>query len=174
MTERDFNRIPTNEQCPFIHKIVIKEHKKLVEVASIARNKDSTYELLEKNSNNELSLFNNIKIEQLVLADKKSYEGKFIKFFKTKFLCSLNLYSLKIFVYIAESLEVNNNKVILDIVKIGIACEINEPRKIYDGLSELIEKKIIAKHSTKDIYYVNPSIIFRGSNRRILLTHQNY
>lgn len=172
MTEKDFQKIPTNDYCPFLNKLVIKEHKKLVEIAQIG-NQNKTYELHEKDGDS-FGILNNIKIEELVIADKRTYEGVFIKFFKTNFLSSLNTYGLQIFVYVTENLEINNNKIILDIVKIGIDCKISEPRKIYDGIAELINRNIIAKHNTKDVYYVNPNLIFRGSNRRILFTHKNY
>lgn len=174
MTQREFERIPCNDYCPFVAKLTIKEHKKLKEIATLKNNHNHVYELHEKGDPNIMGILHNIKLEELVIADKRSYEGTFVKFFKTSFLNSLNTYALKIFVYITENLEVNNNKVILDIVKIELHCGIKEPRKIYDGLGELIEKHIIAKHATKDIYYVNPNIIFRGANRKILLTHKNY
>lgn len=174
MTEKEFNKIPVNESCPFINRLVIKEHKKLKEIANYKQN-DKVYELHEKDViTGKLGIINSIKIEELVIADKRTYEGVFIKFFTTKFLTSLNNYGLKIFVYIAENLEINNNKIILDMVKLSIDCKISEPRKIYEGLNDLIIKNIIAKHNTKDVYYVNPAIIFRGSNRRILFTHKNY
>lgn len=174
MTEKDFNRIKTNDSCPFIHSVVIKEQQKLKEIASIKNNHNRSYELHEKGADGTFGILHNVTLENLVIADKKSYEGKFVKFFKTSFLNSLNVYALKIFVYITENLEVNNNKVILSLVKLELHCGIKEPRKIYDGLAELIEKDIIAKHSTKDIYYVNPNIIFRGANRKILFTHRDY
>lgn len=173
MTEKDFKKVGKNECCPFLSKLVIKEHKKLVKVASVG-NKEKVYELREKGNNTSFGVIDNVKIENLVLADEKSYEGIFVKFFKTKFLASLNNYALKIFIYITEHLEVNNNKIGLKIEKLSINCQIQEPRKIYEGLNELIEKNIIAKHSIEDLYYVNPSIIFRGSNRKILLTHKDY
>lgn len=174
MTEKEFKKIPKNEYCPFLSKLEIKEHKKLVEIASL-KNNGSSFELHQRNAENgSLGIVNNVKIEELVIADKRTYEGVFIKFFKTKFLSSLGTYGLKIFVYIAENLEINNNKMILDVTKISVECNISEPRKIYDGLAELIEKNIIAKHSTEDVYYVNPAVIFRGANRRILFTHKNY
>lgn len=172
MTEKDFNKIPTNETCPFLKKLIIKEHKKLVEVASVGNS--NSYELHSKGETVTFGISNTIKIEELVLADKRTYEGTFIKMFKIDFLASLNRYALQIFVYIGDNLEVNNNKLILDITRLSIACDINEPRKVYDGLSDLIDKQIIAKHNTKDIYYVNPNIIFRGANRKILMTHRNY
>lgn len=170
MTEKDFNKLPVNESCPFIDKIKIKEHKKLVEVAKVAQ---GSFELRQKNGDSVFGI-NEIAIEELVLADRKSYEGTFVKFFKTGFLASLGTYAIKIFVYITEHLEINNNKIILDINKISLHSKLTEPRKIYDGLAELIEKGIIAKHTTKDVYYVNPGIVFRGANRKILYTHKNY
>lgn len=174
MTEKDFKKIPSNDFCPFLSKLHIKEHKKLVEIANL-KNDNNVYELRKKDSSTgDFGIINNVKIEELVIADKRTYEGVFIKFFKTNFLSSLNTYALRIFVYIAENLEINNNKIILDITKLGIDCKISEPRKIYEGLAELIDKNIIAKHSTQDVYYVNPALIFRGSNRRILFTHKNY
>ncbi len=174
MTEKDFNKIPINESCPFLKNLVIKEHKKLVEVAGL-RDSNMTYELHQKDKQgNNFGILNNVKIEELVIADKRTYEGSFVKFFKLNFLTSLNGYAIKIFVYITDNLEINNNKIVLDTTKLSLSCDIDEPRKIYDGLSDLINKKIIAKHSTKDIYYVNPNVMFRGSNRRILFTHKNY
>lgn len=173
MTEKDFNKIKTNDYCPFLTKLNIKEHKKLVEVANY--NKDKIYELREKDSDTgNFGILDTIKIEQLVIADKRTYEGQFIKFFKTKFLSSLSTNGIRIFVYIADNLELNNNKIILDKTKIALECKIVETRKIYDGLNELIEKNIIAKHTIENVFYVNPSIIFRGSNRRVLFTHKNY
>jgi len=174
MTEKEFNKLPFNEGCPFINKLNIKEHKKLREIANYNK-EDKVYELHEKDTKTgQFGILNTIKIEELVIADKRTYEGVFIKFFTTKFLLGLNSYALKIFVYIAENLEINNNKIILDITMLSIECKISEPRRIYSGLGDLIEKKIIAKHSIKDLYYVNPAVIFRGANRRILFTHKNY
>lgn len=171
MTEKNYLKVPCNDSCPFLSSLNIKEKKKLVKVANL--NQDKVYELHEQ-GNNEINSFTSIKIENLVIADEKSYEGTFIKLFKTKFLTTLNIYSIKIFVHITEILELNNNKVTLDIVKVGLICKIDEPRKIYDGLYQLIEKKVIAKSRIKDVYYVNPHIIFRGSNRRVLFTHKEY
>jgi hypothetical protein len=171
MTEKDFNKLPVNDTCPFIDKVKIKEHKKLVEVAKVGQN--VSYELRQKEGNSSFGI-TDIAIEELVLADKKSFEGSFVKLFKTNFLASLGTYAIKIFVYITEHLEINNNKIILDVNKLSLHTKISEPRKIYDGLAELIEKGIIAKHSTKDVYYVDPGTIFRGANRKILYTHKNY
>ncbi len=173
MTERDFNKIIKHNSCPFIQSVILKEHKKLTEIAKL-KDSNRTFGLHE--TNNETGKFG-IRpdlIEELVLADKRTYEGFFIKFYKTRFLCSLNVYAIKIFVYITEILEINNNRVILDIIKIGIECSISEPRKIYEGLAELIAKEVIAKHNTTDIYYVNPNLIFKGANRRILKELNNY
>ena len=175
MTEKDFNKIPSNDYCPFLSKLHIKEHKKLVEIAKLKNNGNKIYELHEKDSDTgTFGIFNNVKIQELVLADNRSYEGTFIKLFKTNFLSSLNTYALLIFVYITENLELNNNKIELTVLKLSIATGLSESRKIYTGLNELIEKNIIAKHNVKEIYYVNPAIIFRGSNRRVLFTHKNY
>lgn len=170
MTEKDFNKIDSNEYCPFISKLVIKEHKKLVEIASY--NNDKIYELHEKS--NEVGIHHTLKIENLVIADKKTFEGNFVKFYETEFLNGLSEYATKVFTYITNNLEINNNKIIINMVKLCIYARVNEPRKMYSGLAELINKNIIAKHITKDVYYVNPKIVFRGSNRKILYTHKNY
>ena len=106
MTEKNYLKVPCNDSCPFLIALNIKEKKKLVKVANL--NQDKTYELHEKGSN-QINTFTSIKIENLVIADEKSYEGTFIKLFKTKFLVSLNMYALKIFVHITEVLELNNN-----------------------------------------------------------------
>lgn len=175
MTERDYNKIKKHQSCPFIHTVKLKEHKKLTEIANL-KDGNRSFELCEKdNETGKFGIPNDIRIiEELVLADKRTYEGFFIKFYNTKFLCSLNVYAIKIFVYITEKLETNNNRVILDIIKIGVECSISEPRKIYEGLAELIEKNVIAKHNTKDFYYINPNLIFKGANRRILKELEDY
>ena len=175
MTEKDFQRLPTHYYCPFIARLVIKERKKLVELAKYNR-EDKVYELHElpnSEGNPTFGIHNTLKIEELVIADKRSYEGSFVKFYTTDFLVSLSLYALKVFVYITKILEINRNKVEFSISDISINCKIIEPRKIYDGINELIEKEIIAKHNIEGIYFVNPNIIFRGANRKILLEKKN-
>lgn len=172
MTEKDFDKLPVYDTCPFIPRLVIKEHKKLKKIADVPKN---NFVLKEKDENGvELGIRHDIVLENLVIADEKTYEGSFIKLFKVDYLSSLNLYALKIFEYIMKILEINNNKVILNVEKISVNCKINEPRKIYDGLDDLISKNILAKHKVKDVYYVNPAIMFRGANRKILFTHKDY
>ncbi len=172
MTERDFNKIPIHDQCPFLSRLILKEKKKLVKLADA--DKEKVYQLMEKDSNNNFTINNSIKIENLVLANEKTYEGSFIKVFKFGFINSLNNYALKIFVRITDILNLNNNKVNLQIESIMLHCKIDEPRKIYDGLNQLIELNIIARTKSKDYYYVNPAVMFRGSNRRILFTLNDY
>ena len=173
MTERDFKKIPKNTECPFITKIKFKEYKKLVELASL-KDKKEVYELHKKQNEDGLGIGNNVTIEELVLADKKTFEGTFIKFYQTEFIASLNTYALKIFVYITKVIGINDNKVTLDIPTVSVRCSIDEPRKIYDGLQELISKNVIAKHRNDNEYYVNPACIFRGGDRRVLLTKEDY
>lgn len=172
MTEKDFNKIILNECCPFLISLDIKEHKKLVKLANVSEEK--SYELHEIGSSGEISFSPNIKLENLVLAEERSYEGSFIKLFRTEFLLSLGEYSMKIFVHITNILEINNNKVTMTISDLMLKCKIKEPRKVYDGLAELIKLKVIAKHRGTDTYYVNPNIVFRGKNRRVLFTHKDY
>lgn len=174
MTEKDFKKIQAYSQCPFTRKLVIKEYKKLVEVAEIKKSSEIKYELHEKNSDGDSKLINNIKFEQLVFADKKAYEGNFVKLFRYDFISSLNTYALKIFVYILENLQTNDNRLKIRIYDLSIKTHIDEPRKIYDGLNELIQKEVIAKQNTEEQYYVNPLIMFKGVNRKILKNKENY
>ena len=169
MTEKDWKKIPNNNECPFLPYLIINEKKRLTKLANVS--KDENYKLVRENSN---SPFDDIPIENLVLANEVSYEGVFIKFFKCNFLSSLNEYSLKIFEYLCSIIEIDNNKVDFTIENIMVKCKISEPRKVYDGLSDLIFKNIIAKGRNEGTYYINPSIVFRGRNRKILKAKENY
>lgn len=173
MTEKDFNRIPAYTECPFLANLVIKEHKKLKEIASFKTNK--SFKLMEEDFDTDLGIpAENVKFNELVLADKQTYEGNFVKMFRADFLPKLNIYAIKIFSYIVKNLEVNNNKIGLKVIDLQRSCDIEQSRRIYEGLKDLMDNGILAKTSYKEVYYVNPSIIFRGVNRKILFTHKNY
>ena len=71
----------------------------------------------------------------------------------------------KILDYIMLHIEQNKDQVTLDLDHDDIKIQIGYSSKasIYGGLDELIQREIIAKARWKDVFYINPGIMFNGN-----------
>lgn len=95
----------------------------------------------------------------------------FVKLFKSDSLQAvqnLNTPALRIFIYIAQNLQVNKDMIIIPFTKY---CEISKTvsrTSYYDGIRELVELKIIAMSEIIGLYHVNPNVLYNGKREKLL------
>lgn len=108
----------------------------------------------------------------LVLGTRREVDkAEFAKLFKNQFASfyGLSKSSLDLLDYISENIRYNNDRiciVIIDVVeqkKMGYST-------VYRSITQLIEKKLLAKADMTGCYYINPQIFFKGD--RIILLNE--
>jgi len=108
----------------------------------------------------------------LVLGTRKEVDkAEFAKLFRNSFVMfyGLSKSSLDLMDYITENIRYNNDRiciVIVDVVeqkKMGYST-------VYRSITQLIEKKLLAKADMTGCYYINPQIFFKGD--RIILLNE--
>ncbi|MES2382428.1 MAG: replication/maintenance protein RepL [Bacteroidota bacterium] len=108
----------------------------------------------------------------LVLSTRKEVDkSEFAKVFRNQFAMfyGLSKSSLDLMDYISDNIRYNNDRiciVIVDVVeqkKMGYST-------VYRSITQLIEKKLLAKADMTGCYYINPQIFFKGD--RIILLNE--
>ena len=112
------------------------------------------------------------KQTMLVLGTRKEVDkAEFAKLYRNSFVMfyGLSKSSLDLMDYITENIRYNNDRiciVIIDVVEqkgMGYST-------VYRSITQLIEKKLLAKADMTGCYYINPQIFFKGD--RIILLNE--
>lgn len=93
----------------------------------------------------------------------------FIKIFKesVKMMFGLSTTSMKVFWYITTNVPVNSEVVHVSREECMEFCTFKTPKSYYDGITELLDRELIAKTDKDDYYYINPVVFFNGNRMRI-------
>lgn len=152
-----FRDLPVFDQNPFIQPIVeIRTKKKLVRMGTsqqAAFTEDGEY----------------IGESRMMVARKVDSE-EFVKVFKDQIslIFDLTKTAQKILVYIIKSLGINKDYVVFDKVKAKDISGLSSTASLYAGLTELMNKGVLAKSHLPLMYYINPAIIFNGDRLTIV------
>ena len=95
---------------------------------------------------------------------------KFAKFFISDptIIFKLGKQAIRVFLYFAYNLPKNKDKVYFNFNDCKKFTQYSTDRSVYQGLSDLIENKIIARGNSSHIYFINPSVIFNGDRSKLL------
>ena len=107
-----------------------------------------------------------------ILGTKKEVDkAEFAKLYKNSFglFYGLSKSSLDLLDYITENIRYNNDRICL------VVIDIVEQKKmgystVYRSITQLIEKKLLAKADRIGCYYINPQVFFKGD--RIILFNE--
>jgi hypothetical protein len=135
---------------PFIENLFIKESTKLTKISNSKLSiTDSEGKEVEKN---------------IVYAKEHNVDRTpFIKLFSTKFLPHLKKAGIIVFDYLCTiAIKYNTDYVILFPDDIVSRTGYKSKKSIYNGINELIDVNVIAKSDKPNIYWLNPSIIYKG------------
>jgi hypothetical protein len=122
------------------------------------------YELADTSSG-EINVFRKAAKNKRVLVDTSNY----VKIYKAAFpvLISLSRMSLITFWYIAENLKPHNDTIYLDCEIVGNECGFKRTA-FYGAISELIDKKVIARKTGSSVeFFVNINYVFNGSRLKV-------
>ena len=146
-----FRDLPAYENNPFIKDILnLKLRKKTI---SISRNPEMAI--------NEHGEYIG---DKFMIVKRKVDKDEFVKVFKDQLavIFELTRTAQKVLTYFIKVLGVNKDFVVFDINKAKEYSGLSSKASIYLGLSELIQKQVIAKSYLTQIYFINPTILFNG------------
>lgn len=112
------------------------------------------------------------KQTMMVLGESRHVDkAEFAKVFRDgfKFFYGLSEASLKLVDYISENIKYNNDKICL-IVSDIIEQKAMGYTTVYRSITQLLEKKLLAKADMTGCYYINPQVFFKGD--RLVLVKQ--
>jgi hypothetical protein len=146
-----FKDLPEYECNPFIEPILsMKMKKKTVSISSSPQMTINEYGQYIGDS--------------YMIVKRNVDKEEFVKVFKNqlKLIFDLTKTAQKVLGYFIENLGMNKDFVIFDRTKAKISSSLYSDSSIYQGLSELIQKSVIAKSKLSQIYFINPAILFNG------------
>jgi len=152
-----FRDLPTYDQNPFIQSILsMKTKNKTVQIGS-RRN-------MSYNENGEFIG------ESVIHIKKKVDKEEFVKVFKDQIslIFELSKTAQKVLHYIIKNLGMNKDLVIFDKSKAKAHTGLASTVSMYAGLTELIQKNVIARSNIIHVYYINPSILFNGDRLTVI------
>ena len=146
-----FRDLPVYDHNPFIESILdLKIKKKTV---SISRNPEAAI--------NERGEYIG---DKYMIVKKKVDKEEFVKVFKDQLtiIFELSKTAQKMLTYFIKVLGINKDFVVFDKEKARLYSGLNSKASMYAGMSELIQKQVIAKSNLTQIYFINPAILFNG------------
>jgi hypothetical protein len=146
-----FKDLPAYDHNPFIEPILSMKMKK--KTVSISQTPQITI--------NESGQYIG---DSYMIVKKQVDKEEFVKVFKDqlKIIFELSKTAQKLLTYFIENLGINKDFIVFDRDKAKISSGLLSDASIYSGLSELIQKSVIAKSNLSQMYYINPAILFNG------------
>lgn len=108
--------------------------------------------------------------DTLFIGIKKEVEKEeFVKIFQSSLqeLFGLNKATLKVLSYFMSVTEFND-KIIFDLEQCKTYINYKSTQTIFKGLRELVDRGIIAKSIHTSIYFINPTIFYKGDRLTII------
>lgn len=95
---------------------------------------------------------------------KKYDSEQFKKVFRLQQIADLDLskHATKVFFYIMDNLQVNKDFIFFDFDECSEFTKYKTKKTILNALGQLVDKKIIARSKSHNIYFINPAFIFNG------------
>lgn len=154
-----FKDYPRHEKNPFLKdSLDIKTVNKTISVSH------RPITLNENNGKETTTAFVHIKR----VRDKEKFSKIYPAFIHA--LYSLSQRATHILFYFVESLQQNSDKVFFNMEECKGILGYSTHIPIYKGMAELIEKGIIAKADSPNVYYINPKMVFNGD--RLIIVNE--
>lgn len=161
MTKKSFESYKEN---PFEVKGVVR----------VNRNVKNNTELVVNKETGEMYELTKVK-SQTTLVDEKPFRKVYEECLEP--LKSFTIPALRLYCYILQNLPINNNYVRISVKYALEYCGYNESSKssLYKGLTELLDKKIIAVSAKGDSHYwINTNLIFNGNRLTKYKENKNF
>jgi hypothetical protein len=146
-----FRDLPTYENNPFIEPILsMKIKNKIVQISS-------TPNMVVNSSGEYMG-------DSKMIVTRKVDKEEFVKVFKDQLtiIFELSKTAQRVLTYFIKMLGINEDYVIFDKNKAKLYSGLNSTVSIYTGLTELIQKNVIARSNLTQVYFINPAILFNG------------
>jgi len=113
----------------------------------------------------EISLQIPINADGLVLTDTMEFR----KIYKSSFgeIKNLSIPGLKLLVFIMDRIKKDTTTVVIDLASSMEFCGYSTKKMIYIGISELIERRFIARALGDSNYHINTNYIFNGKRTNL-------
>ena len=147
---------------PFLAGLHINTSKRSIKIANAPNVKlfDTLNQVIDSNTD--------IVYAKEIVRDK----APFIKLYDSTMLLGLSKAELKLFIYIIENIKYGSDFIVLKITDVNTFLDNRDfdvftKATYYRTISNLNEKDIIAER-TKGLYWINPTIFFKGERRHLL------
>ena len=106
-----------------------------------------------------------IKTYLIIEEETKADNERFIIFYRRniKMIFDLSATSFKVFEYILDVLKPNKDTIIFNAMECKKRIGWRHKKSVYDGLYELLDKEMLARTETKNLYYINVAVFFNGN-----------
>ena len=145
---------PTHINNPFLKDLFIKESTKITKI------QDTDLRITSPSGE--------VKGSVVYASETNIDRTPFIKLFEYDFLTRIGSPGIEMFVYICKYiLKYSDDKIFILPDDALSRTKYNTLSPIYKGLSALVEEKVLARTSSINIFWVNPSVIYKGERWRL-------
>jgi hypothetical protein len=89
-----------------------------------------------------------------------------IRVFNYDLFLKMSASAIMIMSYIMKEIPKEGDEVLLNIQSIMEIFNLKSRTAVYTGIINLVDSKVIAKKVGKDLYYINPDYLFKGSRSK--------
>lgn len=154
-----------NEDNPFLRSLQIRETTRL-------RKLSDTDKKLFDTTNKKVIEDSKVVYAEEISLDKANY----VKIFRNQNheenlpFEKLNKAALDLLKYIiAEVIEYNNDKIILDVDKVLETKIVSSKGSYYSAINNLVTNNVIAKHKATGVFWINPNHLYFGERRHLII-----
>jgi hypothetical protein len=155
-TIRDY---PKNEENPFMDQVMMHIKEKNAKIGNLRS--PGTYidnDGVEHQTSNAIYTRKMVDSQQFV----KLYTGNI------KVMFDLTKTGIRIFGYFLAKATKSNEKAYFNQAECMDFCSYTSKKTVYNGLSELLDKGIIARTENSNEYFINPALFFNGDRMIIV------
>jgi hypothetical protein len=166
--DKDINVFKLSEAPEYTRNPFLEKKTHLVKFGTEMRTVAGYSETLQDAEGNDLLGRHIIAKKEIV--DTEKFAKIYIDAVKT--MWKLDNSGVRIFTYILENLPINGDVVVLSATSIMKYCGYKSKTSVIAGINNLVQNNIIAKTISKNLYYINPLIIFNGNRLSLINSYE--
>jgi hypothetical protein len=145
---------PTHNKNPFIKDLFIKESTKINKI------QDTNLKITTPSGE--------VKGKVVYASETNIDRTPFVKLFEYDFLARIGSAGIEVFVYICKyMLKYSDDKIFILPDDVLSRTKYNSLTPVYRGLCELVKENVLARTSSTNIFWINPSILYKGERWRL-------
>lgn len=157
---KKLSEFPMHRDNPFVDNLMVESKRKIIGRVGVGKKAIVNMESGEVESSLVMGISQEVDKEEFVKLYLSSLQIIF----------GLSKKALKVLSYLINVNEIQKDTVLFDMEDCMIHTDYTSKATLISGITELLSMQIIARGKAKNLYFINPSVFYRGD--RIILVRE--